>query len=99
MLSQTVLECWTSHENVAFHSTGPYDSVQTDMPALERHCCADVGRTVSVTRAPRQCKPRDADTLLFPISFEVKTNLAQENPHFRAKNLYGWQVLHGCEEH
>jgi hypothetical protein len=99
MLSQTVLDCCTSHKNVAVHSTGPYDSVQTVMPSLERHCCADVGRSVIVTRAPRQCKARDADTLFVPTSFEVKTNLAQENPLFRAKNLYGWQVLHGCEEH
>jgi hypothetical protein len=36
---------------------------------------------------------------LFPGPFEIQNNVAQENPHCRAKNLQGWswQVLH-CYE-
>jgi hypothetical protein len=41
---------------------------------------------VSVTGAPRQRSVKDGDPL-FPIPFEVQTNLAQETLHFRTNEL------------
>jgi hypothetical protein len=44
------------------------------------HCYADVGCTVSITGAPRQCRAHDGDTLfVFLVPFEIQSNVAQGN--------------------